>query len=156
MLATENWDFRNRKFRLQAYWAVTRTSGAGNMPWALGDGPRLRPFSVLSLNSEPVTKKKKNCWKASLTFWKLQSKISFGKDPLSFVGSPLGFPGRIYVWMPWPASPAACVSVLHWVALRETQEQCSCSSCWSNQKISRTKQRRSKWGSCCTVKVPQR
>lgn len=73
---------RNCKFRLQAYWAETRTPGAGSVPRARGGGPGFWPLSVLGLNSEPVSKKK-NGWKGSLTFWKLQNKTSFGKEALS-------------------------------------------------------------------------
>lgn len=109
MLATKNWDFRNRKFRLQAYWAETRTLGAGNMPRALRGGPRFCPFSVLCLNSESVSKKKKTCWKGSLTFWKLQNKIFFGKESLSFVGFPTGLLGQdLPLGCHDPSSPVAC------------------------------------------------
>lgn len=76
MPATKNWDFRSRKFRLQAYWAETRTPGAGNMPQALGGRPRFWPTSVLCLNSEPVSKR--SGWNCPLTL-----RIGKIKSPLA-------------------------------------------------------------------------
>ena len=86
-------------------------------------GPRFWLFSVLCLNSEPVSKKKKKkkkCWKGSLTFWKLQNKISFGKEPLSFEGSPTGLLGQdLPPGCHDPSSPAACMSISQWVGWRQ-------------------------------------
>lgn len=115
MLATKNWDFRNRKFRLQAYWAETRTLGAGNAPQALRGGPRFCPFSVLCLNSESVSKKKKKLvGSIPLPFGNCKIKSPLAKSLFLLWALLQGFLGRIYLWAamtPVPQLPAVHLPV---------------------------------------------
>lgn len=113
MLATENWDFRNRKFRLQAYWAETRTPGAGNLPRVLRGGPRFWPFSVLCLNSEPISKQKKKVGSVPLPFGNCKIKSPLAKSLFLLWALLQGFLGKIYLCAAMTLAPhqlLACLS----------------------------------------------
>lgn len=94
---------RNSKFRLQAYWAETRTPGAGSVPRARGGGPGFWPLSVLGLNSEPISKKKKNLLEG-FPYLLETAKQNLWQRGSFFVGFPAAFSGRICFWLPWPTS----------------------------------------------------